>query len=175
MNRLLQKYGKDPNSVLVSDRAEPFAQVERAIQPQTLALAVFAVLAGVVFLLVVGQVLARQIYLDSAEYPILRAIGMTRRELFAAAMARVAVISVAGAAVGVVAAALASPLMPIGPARLAEPHRGFAVNVAILGLGFLATAALFIAAAVYRPGGPPVTPVRSASRRATHPGPRTAR
>jgi hypothetical protein len=32
---------------------------------------------------------------------------------------------------------LASPLMPIGPARLAEPNRGIAVNVAVLGLGVL--------------------------------------
>ena len=85
------------NDALVSDRSEPYAQVERAIEPQTLALGVFALLAGVVFLLVVGQVLARQISLDSDEYPTLRAIGMTRHELFAAAMARVGVISVVGA------------------------------------------------------------------------------
>jgi ABC-type lipoprotein release transport system permease subunit len=149
MNRLLRKHGANPNDALVSDRAEPFAQVERAIQPQTLALEVFAVLAGVVFLLIVGQVLARQIYLDSDEYPTLRAMGMTRRELFAAAMARVGIISVVGAAVGVIAAALASPLMPIGPAKLAEPHPGFAVNVAILGIGFITTTVLFIAAAAY--------------------------
>jgi ABC-type lipoprotein release transport system permease subunit len=149
MNRLLRSYGVDPNQTLVADRAEPFAQVERAIEPQTLALGVFAVLAGVVFLLILGQVLARQIALDSGEYPTLRAMGMTRRELFAASMARVSVISGVGAAVGVIVAALASPLMPIGPARLAEPHPGFAINVAVLGVGFITTFLLFVAVAAY--------------------------
>src|SRR5205814_1286516 len=28
------------------------------------------------------------------------------------------------------------PLMPIGPARIAEPHRGFEFNMAVLGAGF---------------------------------------
>lgn len=147
MNRLLRRHGQNPNDALVSDRTEPFAQVERAIQPQTLALGVFAGLAGVVFLLIVGQVLARQIYLDSGEHPTLRAIGMTRHQLFAAAMARVGVISVLGAVIAVVAAALASPLMPIGPARLAEPHPGFAINAAILGIGFVAIVGLFVGVA----------------------------
>ena len=149
MNRLLRKHGADPRQALVSDRAEPFAQVERAIRPQSLALGAFAILAGVVFLLVVGQVLTRQIYLDSDDYPTLRAMGMTRSDLFAAAMVRVGVISVMGAVVAVIAAALASPLMPIGPARLAEPHPGFAINVAILGTGFLAIVVLFVAVAAY--------------------------
>jgi ABC-type lipoprotein release transport system permease subunit len=149
MTRLLRKHGADPRQVLVSDRSEPFAQVERAIRPQSLALGAFAILAGVVFLLVVGQVLTRQIYLDSDDYPTLRAMGMTRGDLFTAAMVRVGVISVVGALVAVIAAALASPLMPIGPARLAEPHPGFAINVAILGPGFLAIVVLFVAVAAY--------------------------
>lgn len=149
MNRLLRKHGANPQDVLVSDRTEPYAQVERAIQPQTLALGVFALLAGVVFLLVVGQVLARQIYLDSDDYPTLRAMGMTRSDLFAAAMVRVGVISIVGAVVAVFAAALASPLMPIGPARLAEPHPGLAINLAILGIGFFAIVVLFVATAAY--------------------------
>lgn len=175
MNRLLRKHGGDPRDILVADRAEPYAQVERAIEPQTLALTAFAVLAGIVFLLVVGQVLTRQIALDSIEYPTLRAIGMTRRELFAAAMARVAVISVVGAAVAVVTAALASPLMPIGPARLAEPHPGIAINIAILGIGFLVIAGLFVAVSAYPAwraaanAGLDRRPARAARSRRTNP------
>ncbi len=147
MNRLLIKHGSNPEQALVSDRSEPYAQVERAIAPQTLALGVFALLAGIVFLLVVGQVLSRQIYLDSGEYPTLRAMGMTRSQLFGAAMARIAIISVVGACFSVLAAALASPLMPIGPARLAEPNPGFDINVAILGFGFIVTIVLFVGVA----------------------------
>ena len=56
---------------------------ERAIRPQAVALAMFAVLAGLIGLAVIGQLLARQLVLDSAEFPILRALGMTRASLAA--------------------------------------------------------------------------------------------
>ena len=94
---------------------------------------------AIVFLLVVGQVLTRQIALDSDEYPTLRAIGHDPAASCSPPRWRGSASSrSSGAVVAVVGAALASPLMPIGPARLAEPHPGFAINVAILGLGFLA-------------------------------------
>ena len=53
--------------------------------------------------------------------------------------------TVTGAIVAVAIAIAASPLMPIGPARLAEPHPGVEVNLAILGAGFAAIALLPLA------------------------------
>jgi hypothetical protein len=47
--------------------------------------------------------------------------------------------------VAAVLAIAASRYMPIGPARIAEPHPGIAVNWAILGLGVLATVVLLVA------------------------------
>ena len=99
------------------------AATERAIRPEAVALAVFAVLAGLIGLAVVGQLLARQLVLDSAEFPILRALGMTRASLAALSLARLAAVTLAGAVLAVAVAVAASPLMPIGPARLAEPAR----------------------------------------------------
>ena len=58
---------------------------ERAIRPQAVALAVFAALAGLIALAVIGQLLARQLALDAAEFPVLRALGMTRGSLLALA------------------------------------------------------------------------------------------
>lgn len=144
LNAFFRRHGIDPNEVLFADRAESHAQLRRAIQPQVLALAIFAALVAAAFLMVIVQVLARQIFLDAGEYGSLRALGMTRRQLFATVMARVAAVAIVGAALAVVGAALASPLLPIGPARLAEPHPGFSVNVAVLGLGFLATVVLVV-------------------------------
>ena len=118
--------------------ADRNASVKRAIQPQSIALGLFALLAGLAFVLVIGQVLARRTFLDASDNSTLHALGMTRGQFFAASLLKVAAISLVGGAVAVVAAALASSLMPIGPARLAEPHPGLAVNVAILGLGFVA-------------------------------------
>jgi hypothetical protein len=97
---------------------------------------VFAVLAGLIGLAVIGQLLSRQLVLDSTEFPVLRALGMTRASLATLALARLAAVTVAGAVVAVGIAIAASPLMPIGPARLAEPAPGIEINLAILGAGF---------------------------------------
>ena len=125
--------------------ADEVAATQRAIRPQAVALAVFAGLAGLISLAVLGQLLARQLALDSAEFPILRAVGMTRGSLLALAMARLALVTVAGAVVAVAIAIAASPLMPIGSARLAEPDPGVEVNVALLGAGFAVIALLPLA------------------------------
>ncbi|HEV3292251.1 MAG TPA: FtsX-like permease family protein, partial [Streptosporangiaceae bacterium] len=134
---------------------------ERAIRPQAVALAIFAVLAGLVGLAVIGQLLARQMALDSAEFPILRTLGMTRASLAALAVARLAAVTFAGAVLAVGVAVAASPLMPIGPARLAEPAPGTEVNLAVLGVGLVAVAVLPLAVlvpaawrAAGRAGGP---------------------
>jgi hypothetical protein len=89
---------------------------ERAIRPRAAALAIFAVLAGLVGLAVIGQLLARQMVLDSVEFPILRTLGMTRASLAALALARLAVVTFAGA---VLAVGVAEPAAPARPSRLA--------------------------------------------------------
>lgn len=125
----------------VVDLADQGAATERAIAPQAFALAVFAVLAGLVALAVIAQLLGRQLILDAAEFPILRALGMTRRRLVTLSLARLAVLTSAGALLAVAVAVAASPLMPIGIARLAEPSPGVEVNVAILAAGVAVIAA----------------------------------
>ena len=55
-----------------------------------------------------------------------------------AAFVSLLLVTAAGTLLAVAVAALASPLMPIGPARVAEPHPGFSANWAVLGLGAIA-------------------------------------
>jgi ABC-type lipoprotein release transport system permease subunit len=123
-------------SVQVVHLATAYAATQRAIQPEAAALAIFAALAGLIALAIIGQLLSRQLVLDSAEFPVLRALGMGRSDLAVLSLARVAIVTTAGAAVAVAVAVAASPLMPIGPARFAEPSPGAEVNLAILGAGF---------------------------------------
>jgi ABC-type lipoprotein release transport system permease subunit len=148
MNRLAAEHGLDPNGFLFSDRGERNAQVERAIRPQAVALGVFALLAGAASLLVLGQVLARKVFADSRDYPALHALGMSRNQLFTAAMTRVGAVSAVGAAIAVGGAVSASPLMPVGPARVAEPHPGVAANLSLLVVGAVAIVALVALVAV---------------------------
>jgi len=123
-------------SVQVVHLATAYAATQRAIRPEAAALAIFAALAGLIALAIIGQLLSRQLALDSAEFPVLRALGMGRSVLAVLSLARVAIVTTAGAAVAVAVAVAASPLMPIGPARFAEPSPGAEVNLAILGAGF---------------------------------------
>jgi ABC-type antimicrobial peptide transport system permease subunit len=139
---LAKKYPETGGTIDVDNLSDQVAAAQRAIRPEAVALAVFAALVGLVALALVGQLLSRQLTLDAAEYPIWRALGMTRYRLVGLSMVRLAGVTVAGGLLAVAVAIAGSPLMPIGPARLAEPDPGIEVNLAVLGAGFAVIAAL---------------------------------
>lgn len=109
--------------------------IQRAVRPQVVALQLFALLTALTALLLVGQAVARQLYGDASDYSTLRALGMTRRQLFTVGMIRTALIGIGGAAVAAAVAIVTSPFMPLGPARLAEPDAGVRFDVAVLSAG----------------------------------------
>ena len=78
-----------------SARGEFVAQVQRGVHLQAAALWVLAGLAAIVTLLVLGQALARQTFVESTDYPTLRALGMTSAQLFRLALTRAAAIGIA--------------------------------------------------------------------------------
>ena len=133
---LARQYPATGGKVDVISLSSQAAATERAIQPEAVALALFAGLAGVIVLAVIVQLLGRQLTLDSAEFPVLRALGMTRGRLVVLSLARTAMVTAAGGLAAVSIAIAASPVMPIGAARLAEPAPGVQVNLAVLGTGF---------------------------------------
>jgi len=142
-NTLASQYkGTTGGRVDVNSHADQVTALEQAARPQAAALAAFAVLAGLIALVVLGQLLSRQLALESAEFPVLRAFGATRATLVALSLARLAVITVGGALLAVVIAVATSPLMPVGPARAIEPAPGVEVNLAVLVAGLAAIALL---------------------------------
>lgn len=114
------------------------ATVDRAVRPYVVALELFALAIAVTGLFVIGQALARQRFLDAADEAALESIGFTRVQVLAVAALRTGILAVGGVLLAVVIAIVASPLMPIGPARQAEPDRGVAVDGLLLGGGALA-------------------------------------
>jgi ABC-type antimicrobial peptide transport system permease subunit len=132
-------------SVIIVNLSDQVNATVRAIRPEAVALGAFAGLAGLIALAVIGQLLSRQLALDATEFPVLRALGMREATLAALSLARLALVTVTGAVVAVAVAIAASPLMPIGPARLAETQPGIAVNLAVLGAGGAAIALLPLA------------------------------
>ena len=142
---LASKYPATGGQVFVADLAAQAAAVERSIRPQAVALGLFALVLAVTALLVVGQAASRQLLAASRDNGALAALGMTRGQLLAAGLIEVAVAVAAGAALACGVAVAASPLMPIGPARTAEPDPGLSVDVPVLDVGFAATVILLLA------------------------------
>ena len=102
---------------------------ERSIHLQAVALWLLAALLAVIGLLVPGQLLAREGFLEAHEYGTLRALGISRRTLLAVGLARAAAIGAGGAVAGGLLAVAVSPLFPVGLARVAEPHPGLRAMV----------------------------------------------
>jgi hypothetical protein len=142
---LTKRYPATGGQVYVADQSVQDATVERAIRPQAVALALFAAALALTVLLIVGQVAVRLLIGAAGDNASLAALGMTRRQLLAAGLAEVTVAVTAGAALAVGVAVAASPLTPIGPARLAEPDPGIAVNGAVLAIGFATIIAALLA------------------------------
>ena len=91
----------------------------------------------------IGQVIAREVRLSSSDHRVLAALGFDRRQLVASTLSWLAFPVVAGSGLAVLGAVAASPLMPIGPARTAEPHPGFSVDFVVLGVGLASLILLF--------------------------------
>src|ERR1700722_12756718 len=124
---LARQYPATGRKVDVISLSSQTAATERALHPQAVAPPPLAVIV---------QLLGRQLTLESAEFPVLRALGMTRGRLAVLALARTAVVTAASGLVAVAIALAASPLTPIGAARVAEPAPGVQVNLPILAAGF---------------------------------------
>jgi ABC-type antimicrobial peptide transport system permease subunit len=115
-----------------------FVNTQRSIRPQAVALWLLAALFGVIGLLIVGQLLARLTFLEATGYGTLRALGMSRGQLMTGCLGRAVAIGAAGGVIGAVLGVALSPLLPLGLARVAEPHPGADADVPVLAAGVAA-------------------------------------
>ena len=125
------------------------AAVQRAIRPQAVALALFALALAVTALLILGQAATHLLATGWLNHPALAALGLTRGQLMAAGLIEVGAAAAIGAMVGAGVAVAASPLMPIGPARLAEPDPGVSADATVLAAGTISIVALLVALAAW--------------------------
>jgi hypothetical protein len=139
------QYRQTGGQLFISDESVQDATVERSIRPQAIALAIFALVLGLTALLVQGQAAVRLLLASSAANPVLSALGLTRRQLFAIGLVQVLVSVAGGALLACAVAIAASPLMPIGPARLAELRPGMSADATVLVPGFAAIVLLLVA------------------------------
>ena len=112
-----------------------YTQVQQAIEPQAVALAIFGGLAALAVLVLTGQGLAQILNGHAADVPAFRAAGATRAQT-ALAVSLDGVVAVLGGMVLAVAGAVAvSPLAPVGPVRAFDPARGFQADPLVLAGG----------------------------------------
>jgi ABC-type antimicrobial peptide transport system permease subunit len=136
-------------NIQIADSRDQAEKVDHAIRPQAVALALFALVTALIALFAIGQLLVRQLSLESTENGVLRALGMSRRQLLVVELAQVVVATVTGALLAVLIAIGASPMMPIGPARVAEPSPGISVDWWVLALGFVGIVVVLVAGAAW--------------------------
>ncbi len=159
-------FQRDMNKAGLGDVDIPYvepvatAAVQKSIRFESRALWILSALIAIAALAIVGQSLARQTVLESTDYPVLRAVGLSRRQLVELGLIRATIIAIVGALAAVVVAILLSPLTPIGLARIAEPNPGMAVDGLIVAAGAALTAVLVILASA----GPAWLAARSAAR-----------
>jgi len=142
---LARNFPATGGQVFVADEATQAATVERSIRPQAVALALFALVLALCALLIVGEVASRLLVTASSDNGALAALGMTRTQLLVTGLTEVGVAAAGGAAVACGVAIAASPLTPIGPARLAEPDPGVSADGVVLAAGFAAIVLLMLA------------------------------
>ena len=127
-------------------RASTFAS---AVRPYVDSLRLFAAVAALAALFVVGQAVARLVGADAADGEILDALGATRRQRAVISTPRAVTAVVVGAILAGVLCVAASPLFPLGAARAAEPSPGVRVDVAVLAGGIVAIVAVLVGLAAF--------------------------
>jgi hypothetical protein len=112
------------------------AKVERAVKPESIALAMFGLIAAAAALGIALSVIARQLRSRDEERQVLRAMGASPAAGLADGLLGIVVAIAAGALLACAVAVALSPLSPLGPVRSVY-HPGVAFDWTVLGGGLL--------------------------------------
>lgn len=137
------------------------SDVRTAVEGQARGLWVLTTVGAVAALVVLGQLVSREVRLSADEAPRLAAIGFSRNQLLAEQLGHAAVPILVGTVLGAVIATGLSPAFPSGFVRRIEPHPGFRVDatlLAVCGAGLLMALLAWIVATLAVAS--PVAPAR---------------
>ncbi|HTS98549.1 MAG TPA: FtsX-like permease family protein [Streptosporangiaceae bacterium] len=143
------------------------AKAERAIQPVSIALAVFGGITGLAALIIASQLIGRQIRLGADDLVTLRALGASPAMTVGEALPGVLAAVLAGAMLAVAVAIGLSPLAPLGTVRAVYPYPGVAFDWTVLGGGgavLTGVLALVAVALAYRAAPHRAAPARVAGQ-----------
>jgi putative ABC transport system permease protein len=127
-------YGMEPGAVLL-DVAQEAIFVSRTTHLDAIILRLLAALAAIAGVMVLGESLVRRTSLGAIDTPVLRALGMRRREIVWAAALPAVIVAVGGSLLAAVGAIVASASFPSGLPRIMDPDTGIRVDGFAIGLG----------------------------------------
>ncbi len=140
-------FGKNPDFQPQGLEIES-AGARDAINVLTDVLLIFAAVAGLAGIVAIAIVLNRELTSTRLDQSALLALGTTRLQRTGMSGARVLVIAIGGTLLAVAGAIAASPLLPFGVARRADPDPGLHADWQVLTLGALAVVAAVLAIAL---------------------------
>lgn len=109
--------------------------IESSIHPQAVGWWIFAALAALAGIALIGQALSRQSLVARTIHPALSALGFRPVQLLVLGVARAAAIAVLGCVGALALATALSPLTPVGEARVANLTNGLAVDPTVFVVG----------------------------------------
>lgn len=145
-NDLSDSAGFEPVVIPIGEQS---TLTQHSFHLQVVALWVLAGLLGLAALMVLVDLLVRQVALDSQDWPTLRALGMGRGALVGLGLLGTATTGLVAAGFALVGGLLVSPLAPLGVARYAEVHPGLSFDGRLLGLGAVGLVAVMLTAAAF--------------------------
>lgn len=150
--------------------AQTEAKVERAVEPESIALGVFGIIAAIACVVVALLIIGREVQASEDERRVLRALGESPATTLVDAIVGVAFAIVAGALLGCALAVAFSPIAPLGPIHRVY-HPGVTWDWTVLGSGlalfggFLLLGAVAIAARDLRDPSAKKRPLKARSSR----------
>ena len=127
--------GLEGDALFLTSKPTQTKAVDRSLALQANVLWIVGAVVLFVLLLLLAQALARSSASESGDFPTLRALGMTRRELFLVGLGRACVVAAPAAVLSAVTAMALSVFWPAGLAGTVEPSPGFSVDVAAIVIG----------------------------------------
>jgi putative ABC transport system permease protein len=142
VERAVREMFAEESGLELSPASEVDARIEASIDVVAGALLLTALIAAVTGVVAIAQAFGRHLARDADGQRWLAALGMTPRQRHLALAIGVTPAVIGGAVLAVVVAIVASPLMPVGVARRAEPDPGVSVDGWVLALGFAGIVAI---------------------------------
>jgi FtsX-like permease family/MacB-like periplasmic core domain len=122
-------------------------QAEQAVKPESIALAVFGVIAGLATLLIALQLIARQILVTREEREVMRYVGARPWSTATDSLLGLGISILLGSCLAAVICVLLSAVLIFGPVPEAIPATSFSFDWTVIGLGVLALVLILSGAA----------------------------